>query len=139
MDSAAASRMLRGSLAGAFLLGLALHAHASTPVPTESATQFVAANSPSTTTWHVVPTLGSGPTAPEAPQDHSKFKQLQGPFTSGAQVTQACLSCHTDAARQVMSTSHWTWKTWDPKTHQMLGKNHVYNNFCVSPISNEQF
>ncbi len=139
MDFAAASRMLRRSLAGAFLLGLTLQAQAATPVRTASATQFVADNAPSTTTSHVVPTLGWGPTAPEAPQDHSKFKQLQGPFTSGPQVTQACLSCHTDAAKQVMATSHWTWKVWDPKTHQMLGKNHVYNNFCVSPISNEQF
>jgi len=104
MDSAAAFRMLRGSLAGALLLGLALHAHAGTPGPTESATQFVAANSPSTTTWHVVPTLQNKPMAPETPQDHSKFKQLQGPFTSAEQVTQACLGCHTDAARQVMST-----------------------------------
>ena len=29
--------------------------------------------------------------------DHSKFKELQGPFASGA-VTQVCSSCHQDAA-----------------------------------------
>ncbi len=116
------------------------------PAFAQSAAQaFVAGSGPSTqgadspSTWHVVPTLKAGPVAPEQPQDHSKFKQLQGPFTSPEQVTQACLSCHTQAAHQVMSTEHWTWKAWDPKTHQMVGKNHVYNNFCVSPISNEQF
>jgi hypothetical protein len=38
-----------------------------------------------------------------------------------------------------MSTIHWTWKAYDPKTKTLVGKNHVYNNFCVSPISNEQF
>jgi octaheme c-type cytochrome (tetrathionate reductase family) len=75
----------------------------------------------------------------KTPQDHSRFKQLQGPFTSPEQVTQACLSCHTKAAKQMMSTIHWTWKAWNPKTRQMVGKNQVYNTFCVSPISNEQF
>ncbi|HEX8978666.1 MAG TPA: tetrathionate reductase family octaheme c-type cytochrome [Parasulfuritortus sp.] len=75
----------------------------------------------------------------KTPQDHSKFKQLQGPFTSPEQVTQACLSCHTQAGKQVMSTLHWTWKAWNPDTKQMVGKSQVYNTFCVSPVSNEQF
>jgi hypothetical protein len=34
--------------------------------------------------------------------DHSKFIQLQKPFKSGQEVTEACLSCHTEAAKQVM-------------------------------------
>jgi octaheme c-type cytochrome (tetrathionate reductase family) len=88
---------------------------------------------------HVIPKETDGPVGPKTPQDHSKFKQLQGPFTSPEQVTQACLSCHTQAAKQVMSTIHWTWKAWNPHTQQMVGKNEVYNTFCVSPISNEQF
>jgi octaheme c-type cytochrome (tetrathionate reductase family) len=93
--------------------------------------------------WHVVPsvvpTVQKGNVGKEMPQDHSQFPQLKGPFTSPEQVTKACLSCHTDAAKQVMSTIHWTWKAYDPKTKTLVGKNHVYNNFCVSPISNEQF
>ena len=30
--------------------------------------------------------------------DHSKFKELQREFTSGPDVTKACLGCHTEAA-----------------------------------------
>ncbi len=91
-------------------------------------------------TWHVVvPQVQQGAVGRQIPQDHSRYAQLQGPFTSPEQVTRACLACHTDAARQVMASIHWTWKAWDPKTRQFVGKNHVYNNFCVSPISNEQF
>jgi len=87
----------------------------------------------------VVPLIKEGPGPKKVPQDHSHYKELQGPFTSPEQVTQACLSCHTKAGHQVMSSIHWTWKAWNPVTKQMVGKNHVYNTFCVSPISNEQF
>jgi octaheme c-type cytochrome (tetrathionate reductase family) len=80
-----------------------------------------------------------GRVAPKAPQDHSHYKELQGPFTSAEKVTRACLSCHTKAGKQVMSNIHWTWKAWNPDTKQFVGKNQVYNTFCVSPISNEQF
>ena len=90
-------------------------------------------------TSQLVPRETDGPVGPKTPQDHSHFKQLQGPFTSPEQVTRACLGCHTQAARQVMATTHWTWKAWDPKTKRMVGKNEVYNTFCVSPVSNEQF
>ena len=76
---------------------------------------------------------------PRTPQDHATYAQLQGPFTSPEQVTKACLSCHTNASRQVMSTIHWTWKAWNPETKQTVGKNEVFNTFCVSPKSNEQF
>ena len=42
--------------------------------------------------------------------DHSKFDQLKGPFESGPAVTKACLACHTEAAKQVHRTKHWTWE-----------------------------
>jgi octaheme c-type cytochrome (tetrathionate reductase family) len=86
-----------------------------------------------------LPAKANAPVGQRTPQDHSNFKQLQGPFTAPEQVTKACLSCHTDAGKQVMSTLHWTWKAWNPKTKQMIGKSQVYNTFCVSPVSNEQF
>ena len=41
--------------------------------------------------------------------DHSKFDELKKDFKSGQEVTEACLSCHTEAAKQVHSTKHWTW------------------------------
>jgi octaheme c-type cytochrome (tetrathionate reductase family) len=103
----------------------------------QSSMPAAASQSPSPAT--VVPVEIDRAVGQKTPQDHSKFKQLQGPFTSPEQVTQACLSCHTQAGKQVMSTIHWTWKAWNPDTKQMVGKSQVYNTFCVSPVSNEQF
>ena len=57
--------------------------------------------------------------------DHSKFEQLQGPFASGPDVTKACLGCHTEAAKQVHKSIHWTWEYTNPATGQLLGKKHV--------------
>ncbi|NWG31608.1 MAG: tetrathionate reductase family octaheme c-type cytochrome [Rhodocyclaceae bacterium] len=68
--------------------------------------------------------------------DHSKFKELQQDFQSGPEVTKACLSCHTEAAKQIMHTEHWNWEYLNPKTDQKLGKIHVINNFCTSSQSN---
>ncbi|MDD5391216.1 MAG: tetrathionate reductase family octaheme c-type cytochrome [Gallionellaceae bacterium] len=70
--------------------------------------------------------------------DHSKFKVLQQPFAAGPDVTEACLTCHNDAAKQVQHTKHWTWESVDPKTGQKRGKKNIINNYCTSPISNEK-
>ena len=69
--------------------------------------------------------------------DHSKFKELQGPFSSGPEVTKACLACHNEAAHQVMKSIHWTWETISPTTGKKLGKQFAANNFCGSVLSNE--
>ncbi|MGD9832222.1 MAG: tetrathionate reductase family octaheme c-type cytochrome [Piscinibacter sp.] len=71
--------------------------------------------------------------------DHSKFKELQGPFASGEEVTQVCLSCHTEAGKQVMATRHWTWEYTNPQTGQKLGKKTMLNGFCIGDQSNEAF
>lgn len=81
--------------------------------------------------------------AQEAPQisestaDHSKFKELQKEFASGPEVTEACLSCHTEAATQVKHSVHWKWEFENPTTGQILGKSHVLNSFCGNVASNE--
>ncbi|GAB4504507.1 MAG: tetrathionate reductase family octaheme c-type cytochrome [Anaerolineales bacterium] len=69
--------------------------------------------------------------------DHSTFPQLAGPFEKPQDVTAACLTCHPDAAKQVMGTIHWTWNYTDPVTGQQLGKNNVVNNYCIALKSNE--
>ncbi len=70
--------------------------------------------------------------------DHSKFLLLQQEFTSGPQVTAACLSCHTEAARQVHKTIHWTWLCPAAAPEARLGKGgHALNNFCINIGSNE--
>jgi octaheme c-type cytochrome (tetrathionate reductase family) len=68
--------------------------------------------------------------------DHTKFKELQQDFKSGPEVTKACLSCHTEAAKQVHRTKHWTWEFMNPENKQRLGKKNVLNNFCISVPSN---
>jgi octaheme c-type cytochrome (tetrathionate reductase family) len=71
--------------------------------------------------------------------DHSKFKELQKDFKSGPEVTEACLACHTEAAKQVHQTQHWKWEFLNPKTNQKLGKKNVINNFCTAVPSNYEF
>lgn len=68
--------------------------------------------------------------------DHSKFKVLDQEFASGPEVTRACLSCHTEAAKQIQQTQHWKWEYLNPETKQRLGKKNVINNFCTSAPSN---
>ena len=80
-------------------------------------------------------TAMSGPSGSTA--DHSTFEILKKPFASGPEVTEACLTCHTEAAKQVMSSIHWTWSYTHPATGQQLGKSHVINAFCGNVASNE--
>ena len=69
--------------------------------------------------------------------DHTKFDVLKGPFASGPEVTQACLSCHTEAGSQMMHTLHWSWDYSNARTGQTLGKSSVVNSFCGNVASNE--
>ena len=71
--------------------------------------------------------------------DHAFSNFLKGPFTSGPEVTKACLECHKEAATQVMGTTHWTWESEQVIDGKkvMRGKKNVMNNFCVSVPSNE--
>lgn len=71
--------------------------------------------------------------------DHSRFIELQKIFNSGPEVTKACLGCHTEAAKQIHRTKHWTWEWVNPETGQKLGKRNVVNNFCTAVPSNEKF
>jgi len=71
--------------------------------------------------------------------DHTKFKQLQQSFGSGPEVTKACLECHTEAAKQIHRTSHWTWEFLNPDNKQRLGKRNIVNNFCTAVPSNYEF
>lgn len=80
--------------------------------------------------------------APESQHtDHSHI--VQGVFTTGQDVTQACLECHPDAATELMKTTHWTWESrpfnvpWrdQPVT---IGKINQINNFCIGSQGNEK-
>ncbi|WP_319823704.1 tetrathionate reductase family octaheme c-type cytochrome [Thalassovita sp.] len=70
--------------------------------------------------------------------DHSKFDILKKAFASGPEVTEACLSCHTEADNQVqMHSIHFDWEFDHPDTGQKLGKRNVINSFCGSVAGNE--
>lgn len=76
--------------------------------------------------------------------DHTRFEQLKGPFATGPEVTAACLTCHTQASKQIMQTSHWTWicprarEELASRQRRAVGKGeHVINNFCIALGSNE--
>ncbi len=68
--------------------------------------------------------------------DHTKFKELQTHFGSGPEVTKTCIKCHTEAAKQIHKTKHWTWEFLNPENKQRLGKKNIVNNFCITPQSN---
>ncbi len=80
--------------------------------------------------------VSAPPPQPESTADHSKFEELRGPFASGPEVTAACLGCHTEAAKQVQGSIHWTWELNNPDTGQRLGKKHLVNSYCVAITSN---
>ena len=69
--------------------------------------------------------------------DHTTLKELQGPFSSGPEVTKACLECHNKAGQQFIKNKHWTWEYTHPVTGQKLGKSVLINNFCTNAKGNE--
>jgi octaheme c-type cytochrome (tetrathionate reductase family) len=65
--------------------------------------------------------------------DHTKHKALQKNFKSGLEVTQACLSCHSEAEAQFHKTIHWTWLADPTDKNRQFGKaGNSLNNFCIS-------
>jgi len=75
------------------------------------------------------------------PVDHSKFADLQKEFTSGPEVTEACLNCHNGRGMEFMKTEHWQWKKIDSipgRGNINLGKINLLNDFCVGVNSNEK-
>jgi len=68
---------------------------------------------------------------------------MNGNYQTGQEVTQKCLTCHPDAAKQVMKTSHWTWES-EPFTVEgrpapvTIGKINQINNFCISAQGNQK-
>ncbi len=122
--------MLRIILQTACVLFLASAVHAQDAGPPSGPVSETAAQSDQ----NLTKPENSGP---KLTADHAKFKKLQGPFATGSDVTKACLSCHTEAGKQVTQSLHWTWETLNPATGQTLGKKTVLNSFCGNLASNE--
>jgi octaheme c-type cytochrome (tetrathionate reductase family) len=82
--------------------------------------------------WDYVP-------VPAPHTDHAAL--ITGPLETGPEATRACLECHTEAAREVMATSHWSWLGPEATIagHEdpvRIGKRNLINNYCVSITSN---
>ncbi len=83
-----------------------------------------------------VDTLDPWANMPQRPA-HVDHKELyEGTFASGPEVTAACLSCHEEAADQVLHSVHWRWQG-DPVPMEgrdgliAIGKKNTINNFCI--------
>ena len=79
---------------------------------------------------------------PEHPVHVDHADIVQGDFKTGQDVTRACLSCHPDAASDLMMTTHWTWESkefnvpWRDAA-VTIGKINQINNFCIGTQGNE--
>ena len=72
--------------------------------------------------------------------DHAKLPELQKKFSRPQEVTQTCISCHTERHKEVMQTSHWLWSTteyYKNKGVVSYGKLNAVNNYCVSVNGSE--
>ena len=65
--------------------------------------------------------------------DHSHHEVLKQNFTTGEEITKACLSCHSSAATQFHKTIHWTWRAEGDEKGKIYGKaGDSVNTFCLS-------
>lgn len=76
----------------------------------------------------------------ESSVDHSKFPELQKDFESPQEVTNACLSCHTERGHEVMQSAHWNWERSAYTKEEgvtYFGKQNLINNFCTGIAGSE--
>ncbi len=77
---------------------------------------------------------------PEPSVDHSLFSELQHEFSSPQEVTGACIECHNQTHKEVMTSSHWNWERIsyvEGRGIASIGKSNVLNNYCIGASSNE--
>ena len=72
--------------------------------------------------------------------DHTRFAVLQKHFDKPQEITEACISCHTERHKEVMQSSHWNWERIEyveGKGIRTVGKRNILNNFCIGISGNE--
>lgn len=78
---------------------------------------------------------------PQPSVDHGKFASLQQDFETPHEVTEACLTCHTERGQELLNSPHFKWEreTFIPGRGVMyLGKNNMINNLCTGIAGSEQ-
>jgi len=71
---------------------------------------------------------------PKKAVDHGKLSELQKEFKSPQEVTEACLSCHTERGNELLTNHHWLWEREsfiEGRGVVYLGKKNLINNFCT--------
>lgn len=71
---------------------------------------------------------------PKKAVDHGKLVELQKDFKSPQEVTEACLSCHTERGNELLTNHHWLWEREsyiEGRGVVYLGKKNLINNFCT--------
>ncbi len=66
--------------------------------------------------------------------DHRKFAVLKKDFSAPQEVTEACISCHTERHTEVLKSAHWNWEreSYIPGRGILkAGKKNLLNNFCI--------
>jgi octaheme c-type cytochrome (tetrathionate reductase family) len=81
----------------------------------------------------------NGEPVPPSTADHRKYDILQQEFATAPDVTAACLTCHTEGARQLHATIHWTWAMTPTTTGQVVGKRHIIDNHVLATTENEAY
>ncbi len=65
--------------------------------------------------------------------DHSHHEVLKQNFTTGEEITKACISCHSSVTKQFHKTIHWTWLAEGEEKGKTYGKaGDSVNTFCLS-------
>jgi octaheme c-type cytochrome (tetrathionate reductase family) len=70
-----------------------------------------------------------------AGEDHTEY--IEGPLSTGEEVTAVCLDCHEEHAQDILKTIHWKWKgpprtvKGMEKSKEEYGKANLLNNFCT--------
>ncbi|MBF0431828.1 MAG: tetrathionate reductase family octaheme c-type cytochrome [Fibrobacteria bacterium] len=78
---------------------------------------------------------------PVSPVDHAKLPVLDRPFDSPQDVTEACMSCHTERHKEILASAHWNWERVEYIRGRGIaysGKKSVLNNYCIGSNANEQ-
>ena len=73
--------------------------------------------------------------------DHRKLTELQKEFNTPQEVTETCISCHTETPKEVMASAHWNWERAgyiEGHGIEFIGKKNAVNNYCIGSKSNEQ-
>ena len=73
--------------------------------------------------------------------NHSLLEPLQKEFKTPQEVTEACMSCHTETHKEVMKSAHWNWERIshvEGRGVAGIGKKNVLNNFCIGAKTNEK-